>query len=100
MEWWEELWRSQFNCSATNRNDSEVDACDANLTSFHAITKIRSSFISYLIDAVYALEYALDGIYNCSSAHGKMSVDHCPSLQPFVKGSECKNTLEMLALTV
>lgn len=91
--WWEELWRSQFNCSAVKTNDLEVDACAANLTSFHAITKIRSSFIPYLIDAVYALAYALDGIYNCSVAHGNLTTGHCPSLQPFVKGSDVQKYL-------
>lgn len=93
MVWWEELWRSQFNCSATKSNDSEFEACETNLTSFHAITKIRSSFISYLIDAVYALAHALDGIYNCSAAFGKQSTDHCPSVQPFVKGSDVQKYL-------
>ncbi|XP_078364650.1 extracellular calcium-sensing receptor-like [Oculina patagonica] len=93
VEWWEELWRSQFNCSAIKSNDSEFDACEANLTSFHAISKIRSSFISYLIDAVYALAYALDAIYNCSAAHGKASGDDCPSLQPFIKGSDVQKYL-------
>lgn len=90
MVWWDELWRSQFNCSVTESNDS---GCGANLTSFHAITKIRSSFISYLIDAVYALAHALDEIYNCSAAHGMQSTDHCPSVQPFVKGSDVQKFL-------
>lgn len=93
MVWWDELWRSQFNCTATTSNDSEFAACEANLTSHHAIHKIRSSFVSYLIDAVYALAHALDGIYNCSATHGTSSTDHCPSVQPFVKGSDVQKYL-------
>lgn len=89
MIWWEEFWRSQFNCSATKLNDSNIAACDADLTSYHAITKIRSSFVSYLIDAVYALAYALDSIYNCSTTNET----HCPSVHPFVKGSDVQKFL-------
>ena len=93
MVWWEELWRSQFNCSATSSNDSGMATCVANLTSYHAVTKIRSSFVSYLIDAVYALAHALDGIYSCSTPHGAHAADSCPSVQPTVKGSDLQKYL-------
>ena len=88
LVWWDELWRSQFNCSATHSRNSGVAVCDANLTSYHAVTKIRSSFVSYLIDAVYALAHALNSIYLCPSIKGQ-----CPSLQPAVKGSDLQKYL-------
>ena len=91
--WWEEFWRSQFNCSATKSNDSGVEACTANLTSYQAVTKIRNSYASYLIDAVYALAHALDGIYSCSTPHGAPAKDSCPSVQPTVKGSDLQKYL-------
>ncbi|XP_022790010.1 extracellular calcium-sensing receptor-like [Stylophora pistillata] len=89
MIWWEEFWSSHFNCSGTKFNDSNIPACDANLTLNHAVTKIRSSFVSYLIDAVYALGYALNSIYNCSTTNDA----DCPSVQPFVKGSDVQKFL-------
>ena len=88
LPWWEEFWRSQFNCSAANLIDSGVAECDKNLTSYHSITKIRSSFVPYLIDAVYALAHALDSIYRCSTTDGVQAIDSCPSVQPTVKGSD------------
>lgn len=88
LVWWDELWRSQFNCSATHSRGSGVAVCDANLTSYHAVTKIRSSFVSYLIDAVYALAHALNSIYLCPSIKGQ-----CPSLQPAVKGNDLQKYL-------
>ena len=81
--WWNEFWRSHFNCSATKSIDSRDAVCEANLTSYHAITKIRSSYLPYLIDAVYALAHALDSINRCSTIHGKTR--SCPSIQPTVK---------------
>ena len=91
--WWEEFWRSQFNCSATKSNASGVAACAANLTSYQAITKIRNAYASYLIDAVYALAHALDGIYGCSTKHAAEPTDGCPSVQPTVKGSDLQKYL-------
>ena len=91
--WLEELWRSQFNCSATKSIDSGFAACEANLTSYEAVTKIRSPFSAYLIDAVYALAHALDGIYSYSSMHGERAPDICPSVQPTVKGSDLQKYL-------
>ena len=85
--WWEELWRSQFNCS-TKTNDSKLATCAANLTSFQAIKKIRSSFVSYLIDAVYSVAHALNGIYNCGAQGLPHSQDHCPQIHPTIKGSD------------
>lgn len=94
LPWWGEFWSSQFNCSATNLIDSGVrPACDKNLTSYHSVTKIRSSFVSYVIDAVYALAHALDSIYRCSTTDGVQPLDSCPSVQPTVKGSDLQRYL-------
>ena len=90
---WEEFWRSQFNCSATRSNVSGVAACAANLTAYQAGTKIRNAFISYLIDAVYALAHALDGIYSCSTKHAARPSESCPSVHPIVKGRDLQKYL-------
>ena len=89
-EWWEDFWKSQLNYSAKQSTDSGVVACKANLTSQHAVTKLHSSFHSYVIDAVFALAYALDNIYNCSALQVTNS---CPSVEATVKGSNLKKYL-------
>ena len=88
--WWEEFWRLQFNCSATKSNDSGIAPCKTNLTLHHALSKVRSPFVSYLIDAVYAIAHALDNIYSsCSpTIHGVGKGDECPSVEQTVKGSD------------
>ena len=91
--WWEELWRSQFNCSSKTSIDSGVAACNANLTSDNAATKIRSSYFSYIIDAVYALAHAFDGIYRCSAMPSTLPRRICPSVLPTVKGSDLQKYL-------
>lgn len=89
MMWWEEFWSSHFNCSGNKSSDSDIPACEANLTLNNNVTKIRSSFVSYVIDAVYALAYAVDSIYNCSTTNDA----DCPSVKPFVKGSDVQKSL-------
>ena len=94
-DWWEEFWRFQFNCSATNSDDSGVTLCEANLTLHHALQKIRSSFVSYVIDATYAIAHALDNIYRCShTIHGAGERGNCPLVEPTVKGHDLKKYLK------
>ena len=96
--WWEEFWRLQFNCSATNSDDSGLALCEANLTLHHALQKIRGSFVSYLIDAVYAIAHALDNIYRCSrTIHGAGKRGNCPLVKPTVKGHDLKKYLRNIS---
>ena len=69
----------QFNCSDIV---SEFAACEANLTSYDVITKIRSSFNSYLVDAVYALAHTLDTMQRFCAMHGVRATGSCLSVQP------------------
>ena len=92
-EWWDEFWRSQLNCSAKQSTDYDVNACKANMTSYHSVSKLQSPYHSYLIDAVFALAHALDTIYNCSSLYGAQATNSCPSVEPTVKGSDLKKYL-------
>ena len=97
-EWWEEFWRLQFNCSATNADDSGVALCEANLTLHHALQKIRGSFVSYIIDAVYAIAHALDNIYRCShTIHDAGKRGNCPLVKPVVKGHDLKKYLRNIS---
>ena len=94
VNWWEEFWRLQFNCSAFKSNDSGVPPCEANLTLHDALQKIRGSFVSYLIDAVYAIAHSLDSIYRCSlTIHGAGKRGKCPPVKPTVKGRDLEKYL-------
>ena len=97
--WWEEFWRLHFNCSATNSNEqSGVALCEANLTLHHALQKIRGSFVSYTIDAVYAIAHALDNIYRCSrTIHGAGKRGKCPPVKPAVKGRDLEKYLRNIS---
>ena len=97
--WWEEFWRLHFNCSATNSNEqSRVAPCETNLTLHHALQKIRGSFVSYIIDAVYAIAHALDNIYRCSlTIHGAGKRGKCPSVKPIVKGRDLEKYLRNIS---
>ena len=92
-EWWDEFWRSQLNCSAKQYTDYDVNACNENMRSYYAVSKLHNTFHSYLIDAVFAFAHALDTIYNCSALHGAQATNSCPSVEPTVKGSDLKNYL-------
>ena len=97
-DWWEKFWRLHFNCSATNSDDSGLALCEANLTVHHALQKIRDSFVSYLIDAVYAIAHALDNIYRCSlTIHGAGKRRKCPPVKPTVKGRDLKKYLRNIS---
>ena len=97
--WWEEFWRLHFNCSATNANEqSGVALCETNLTLHHALQKIHGSFVSYRIDAVYAIAHALDNIYRCSlTIHGAGKRGKCPPFKPTVKGRDLEKYLRNIS---
>ena len=97
--WWEEFWRLHFNCSATNSNEqSGVALCETNLTLHHALQKIHGSFVSYRIDAVYAIAHALDNIYRCSlTIHGAGKRGKCPPVKPTVKGRDLEKYLRNIS---
>ena len=97
-DWWEEFWRLHFNCSATNSGDSGLPLCEANLTAHHALQKNRDSFVSYLIDAVYAIAHALDNIYRCSlTIHGASKRGKCPPVKPTIKGRDLEKYLRNIS---
>ena len=98
-QWWEEFWRLHFNCSATNPNEqSGVSLCETNLTLHDALQKIRGSFVSYIIDAVYAIAHALDNIYRCHlTIHGAGKRGKCPPVKPTVKGRDLEKYLRNIS---
>ena len=97
--WWEEFWRLHFNCSATNANEqSGLALCETNLTLHHALQKIHGSFVSYRIDAVYAIAHALDNIYRCSlTIHGASKRGKCPPVKPTIKGRDLEKYLRNIS---
>ena len=96
--WWEEFWRLHFNCSATNSKQFGVALCEANLTVDHAPQKIGGPFVSYIIDAVYAIAHALDNIYRCSlTIHSAGKRGKCPPVKPTVKGRDLEKYLKNIS---
>ena len=94
VKWWREFWRSQFNCSMGKSIDLGIAPCKRNLTQGHALSKLRSSFVSYLIDAVYAIAYALDSIYRCTTEQGFRNEGRpCPLANPTIKGRDLQKYL-------
>lgn len=74
--------------------DLGITPCKRNLTQDHALFKLRSSFVSYLIDAVYAIAYALDSIYRCTTEQGFRNEGRpCPLANPTIKGRDLKKYL-------
>ena len=86
-EWWEEFWRIEFNCSAIDLG--RIPTCKSNLTLHNALKQIRNSFVSYDIDAVYAIAHALDNI-NHNLVTNR---DSSSSKQPIVKGRDLQKYL-------
>ena len=91
--WWREIWRSQFNCSITESIDFGVAPCKANLSLERALFKLRSPYVSYIIDALYAIAYALDNIYRCTAEQGFRNANSCPSVHPTIEGRDLQSYL-------
>ena len=91
--WWREFWRSQFNCSIAKSIASGIATCKANHTLDQALSKLRSPFLSYVIDAVYAIAYALDNIYRCNDTQSLRNAGSCPSVHPTIKGHDLQKYL-------
>ena len=87
--WWREFWRSQFNCSIAKSNAN----CKVNHKLDQARSRLRSPFVSYVIDAVYAIAYALDNIYHCNDKQSLRNAGSCPSVHPTIKGRDLQKYL-------
>ncbi|PFX33276.1 Metabotropic glutamate receptor 7 [Stylophora pistillata] len=72
--WWDEFWIQI--CNKT------LSACKDTISSHRFIKKIRSSFVPYLLDAVYAVAHALDNIYKCVEPNGLLPEGKCPGVTP------------------
>ena len=87
--WWREFWRSQFKCSIAKSNAN----CKVNHKLDQARSRLRSPFVSYVIDAVYAIAYALDNIYHCNDKQSLRNAGSCPSVHPTIKGRDLQKYL-------
>ena len=86
--WWREFWRSQFNCSIAESIALGIGTSKANHKLDQALSKLHSRFVPYVIDAVYAIAYALDNIYRCNDRQGLRNAGSCPSVHPTIKGRD------------
>lgn len=72
--WWDEFWTQICNQTLSD--------CKDNISSHHLIRQFRSSFVPYLLDAVYAVAHALDNIYKCVEPNGLLPEGKCPGVIP------------------
>lgn len=87
-DWFDFLWREEFNCSAKN-NTPDYKQCPYDLTiSNEVYFKLSDDFIPYQIDATYAIAHALDMIYKCREPFGLLAGGACPKTYPFVSSSD------------
>ena len=91
--WWREFWRLEFNGSMAKSTNLGNVTCKANHKLDQALSKLRSPFVSYVIDSVYAIAYALDNIYRCNDKQGLRNTGSCPSVQPTIKGRDLQKYL-------
>ena len=76
LTWWDEFWAQQCNLS--------LPECQESVASYQSIKKIRSSFIPYVLDAVYAAAHAIDNIYKCVEPYGLLPEGKCPEVLPTI----------------
>lgn len=74
LSWWDEFWAQHCNRS--------LPECRENISSYQSIKKIRSSFVPYVLDAVYAVAHAIDRIYKCMEPYGLLPGGKCPRVLP------------------
>ena len=91
--WWREFWRLEFNCSMAKSTNLGNATCKANHKLDQALSKLRSPFVSYVIDSVYTIAYALDNIYHCNDKQGLRNAGSCPSVHPTIKGRDLQKYL-------
>lgn len=66
--WWDEFWKTQF------------DTDDLKITREVYINKMHTSMSANVINAVYAIAYALDAMHKCREPHGLLDGGKCPSM--------------------
>lgn len=76
LSWWEEFWAQQ--CT------HKLSQCKKNMSLYQSVKKIRSSFVPYLLDAVYAVAYAIDKMYKCVEPNGLLPGGKCPRILPSI----------------
>ena len=72
ISWWDEFWAQQCNGSHPECRDGV------------SIKKVRSSFVPYVTDAVYAVAHAIDKIFRCVEPHGLLPGGKCPDVLPSI----------------
>lgn len=82
-KFWETLWREEFGCEAS-LNAPTPGSCSENFTISTIYNKLSDDFVSYQVDAVYAIAHALDKIYRCKNGQGLLRGGECPPTSPSI----------------
>lgn len=74
--WWDEFWAHHCHYKRSE--------CRENISLYQSVKRIRSSFVPYLLDAVYAVAYAIDKMYKCVEPNGLLPGGKCPRVSPSI----------------
>ncbi|KAL9974548.1 hypothetical protein ACROYT_G011596, partial [Oculina patagonica] len=58
--------------------------CRENISLYKSVKRLRSSFVPYLLDAVYAVAYAINEMYKCVEPNGLLPGGECPRVSPSI----------------
>ena len=87
--WWEEMWRTHFNCSSEVNNNDGMTPCGANVAiGARSYNQLHNAFVPFLTDAVLAIAYALDGIYKCEEPNSRLKDGKCPQTSPNINSQD------------
>lgn len=82
--WWNEFLEEEFNCTSSALT-THLPKCGekALKLSQSTLNSLFNPFTPYVVDAVKAIAYAIDGMYRCNG-----SVRQCPETRPFIKSED------------
>ncbi|XP_031560448.1 extracellular calcium-sensing receptor-like isoform X2 [Actinia tenebrosa] len=83
-KFWETVWKEEYGCVANLNASNTQGSCSENFTISTIFNKLSDDFVSYQVDAVYAIAHALDKIYRCKKGQGLLKGGECPSTSPSI----------------
>ena len=91
--WWEEYWKKFRNCTPDADRAADPQCSNVPLSPNEA-SKLFDPYLGYLIDAVYAVAFALDKYFSCSALNCELSGEACSDRKPLA--TDGKDLLSLL----
>ena len=97
--WWLEVWgKMDEKCyeNGTTSSNACVNGKYSKVTEqmYH---EMYTAYIPYVIDAVYAVAHALDGVYRCKNGSGPLAEGGCPKFKPYVHAEDLLSFLSSVS---